>query len=71
MGKITDNDVENIHELERYLKEPRTLGEMASHLGVSQGQVISYLEIFLKNPRRYRVQCSDLAGPEKKWVAVQ
>lgn len=65
---LTEQDVQNVKELERYLKEPRTLGEMASHLGVSVGTAISYLEIFLKNPRRYNCGCADLAGKEKRWV---
>lgn len=67
MGSITERDVENIHRLERYLHEPHTIGEMARHLGVTEGTAISYLEVFVKNGR-YRVQCADLAGPEKKWV---
>lgn len=35
---------------------------------MSNGIAISYLEVFAKNPKRYKVQCTDLAGPEKRWV---
>ena len=66
---ITQTDVDNIHKLEKYLRDaPRTLGEMASHLNVSKGTAITYLEIMTKNPKRYRIDCADLSGVEKKWV---
>lgn len=65
---LTEKDVQNIHELETFLKTPRSIGDIAKHLGVSPGTAISYLEVFTKNPKRYRIQCTDLAGPEKKWV---
>ena len=65
---LTEKDVQNIHEMERFLTTPRSIGDIAKHLGVSNGTAISYLEVFTKNPKRYRIQCTDLAGPEKKWV---
>ncbi len=68
MTALTEKDVQNIHELEKYLKTPHTIGDIAKHLGVSNSIAIAYLEIFSKNPKRYNMQCTDLAGPEKKWV---
>lgn len=66
---ITQKDVDNIHDLEKYLDgTPRTIGEMARHLGVTNGLAITYLEIMAKNPKRYRLECADLAGAEKKGV---
>lgn len=64
---LTEKDVQNIHELEKFLTVPRSIGDIAKHLGVSNGIAISYLEVFAKNPK-YKMQCTDLAGPEKKWV---
>ena len=67
--RLTETDVENIHKLEKFLKEaPRAIGEMAKYLGVSVTLTIDYLEVFLKNPKVYKMRCTDLAGPEKKWV---
>lgn len=65
---ITQTDVDNIHALEKYLKTPHTIGDIAAHLGVSKSRAIDYLEIMTKNPKRYRIGCADLGGQEKKWV---
>lgn len=68
MAGLTEKDVQNIRELERFLKTPRSIGEIAKHLDVSNATAISYLEVFTKNPKRYHITCTDLAGPEKKWM---
>lgn len=65
---ITQTDVDNIHKMETYLKTPHTIGDIATHLGVSKSKAIDYLEIMAKNPKRYRLGCGDLGGQEKKWV---
>ena len=65
---ITQNDIDNIHKLERYLRTPRTAGEVATYLGVTRMQALDYLEIMLRNPKRYPLSCGNLAGVEKTWV---
>ena len=66
---LTQKDVDNIHELEAYLKkDARTVGEMATHLNVTRLQALDYLEIMSKNPKRYRLATGDLGGQEKKWL---
>lgn len=66
---ITQTDVDNIHNLEKYLRDaPRSIGEMATHLNVNRSTAITYLEIMTKNPKKYRLECADLSGVEKKWV---
>ena len=65
---ITQADIDNIHKLETYLKTPRTAGEGATYLRVSRMQALDYIEIMLKNPRKYPLSCGNLAGVEKTWV---
>lgn len=65
---ITQLDVENIHRLETFLKSPKTVSEMANYLGVTHTKALDYLEVMLMAPKRYKVQCSDVSGPEKTWV---
>ena len=65
---ITQNDIDNIHKLESYLRTPRTAGEVATYLGVTRMQALDYLEIMLRNPKRYPLSCGTLAGVEKTWV---
>ena len=64
---ITQQDIDNIHKLESYLKTPRTAGEVASYLEVSRMKALDYLEIMLKNPKKYPLTCGNLAGVEKTW----
>ena len=68
MTGLTERDVQNIRDMEGFLKSPRTVADIARHYGVSTGTAIGYLEVFAKNPKKYRIQCTDLAGPEKKWM---
>lgn len=70
MTSLTQTDVDNIHRLKTFLKTPRTEGEIANHLGVPRMKVLDYLEIFVRNPKQYRIELSDVAGKEKKWVLV-
>ena len=65
---ITQLDVENIHKLESFLKSPKTVGEMATYLGVSHTRALDYLEVMLMAPKRYKVRCADVSGAEKSWV---
>lgn len=65
---ITEQDIENVHKLESYIKTPRTVGEIATYLGVTRARALDYLEVLVKNPKRYRVQCENLGGVEKTWV---
>ena len=64
---ITTQDVQNLRTLESYMKEPRTAGDIANRLGVTKLRALDYIEIMALNPKRYRLECTDLAGPEKKW----
>lgn len=65
---VTEKDIQNIRDMESFLRTPRTVADIARQYGVSIGTAISYLEVFVKQPKRYRIQCTDLAGPEKKWI---
>ena len=65
---ITERDIENLRKLEGYLRTPRTIGEIATYLGVSRMRALDYLEIMLKNPKKYPLTCGNLAGVEKTWV---
>ena len=65
---ITEKDIENIRKLESFLKSPKTVGEMATYLGVSHTRALDYLEVMLMAPKRYKVRCADVSGAEKSWV---
>ena len=65
---ITQADIDNIHKLESYLKSPRTAGEVATYLGTTRMKALDYLDVMLKNPKRYPLTCGNLAGVEKTWV---
>ena len=65
---ITQQDIDNIHKLESYLKTPRTAGEVATYLGVTRMKALDYLEIMVMNPKQYPLTCGNLAGVEKTWV---
>ena len=65
---ITQNDIDNIHKLESYLKTPRTIGEIATYLGVSRMRALDYIEVMVVNPKRYNISCENLGGVEKCWV---
>ena len=65
---ITQADIDNIHKLESYLKTPRTAGEVATYLGTTRMKALDYLEIMLKNPKKYPLTSGNLAGVEKTWV---
>jgi len=65
---ITEQDIENVRKLESYIKTPRTVGEIATYLGVSRMRALDYLEVLVKNPKRYNLACENLGGVEKTWV---
>jgi len=62
---ITERDIENIRRLRKVLEKPHTVGEMARVLETDPTQAILYLETLV---RAGEARCTDLAGPEKRWV---
>lgn len=67
--RLTEEDVDRIHKLEQYLRTgARSVGEMASYLGVSKLTVMNYMDVFLCNLKKYHIYCADLTGPEKRWT---
>ena len=68
MNTITQADIDNIRKLEQYMKTPRTAGEVATYLNISRMKALDYIEIMLKNPKKYPLTCGNLAGVEKTWV---
>ena len=65
---ITERDIENLRKLEGYLRTPRTIGEIATYLGVSRMRDLDYIEVMVVNPKRYNISCENLGGVEKCWV---
>ncbi len=65
---ITEQDINNLHRLEDYLKSPRNVGEIANYLGVTRAKALDYLEVMVTAPKRYKLHCADLGGVEKAWV---